>query len=73
MLKYIKTEGGAFVLFSTDIQHDRMAAVVGASAMVSAGRAHKSADGSWHCFGASDSLGLESLSEDTEQLREWLP
>ncbi len=74
MQKYIKTGDGQFVLFPDTLVHRSVSvlmSVTGAT-VVSAGFVHRMADGSLRCIGESISLGLESLPEDTEQLRGWL-
>lgn len=85
MLKYIKAKSGEFVVFSGAFEHATVARGIGMVPpgivppcdshlhyVASAGFVRIRADGSLRCIGASESLGLESLSEDTEQLREWL-
>ena len=71
MLKYIKTADGDFVLFGRDRMHSCVAKRLRVDP-ISAGFVHPAAGGLLCCVGASESLGLESLPEDTEQLREWL-
>ncbi len=71
MNKYIKTEDGKFVLFSKVAVHRHVARLRLRSPTVSAGFVH-SLSGQLHCIGRSESLNLDSLPEDTEQLRVWL-
>ncbi len=71
MQKYIKTGGGDFVLFGQERMHSDVAHSLRIDP-ISAGFIHRMPDGTLRCIGASESLGIESLPEDTEQLREWL-
>ncbi len=71
MQKYIKTGDRDFTLFGRKRTHSNAARDLRTDP-VSAGFVHRMPDGTLRCVGASESLGLESLPEDTEQLREWL-
>lgn len=65
--KYIRTKEG-FVLFPDNYCH---AEIAGDRDIVSAGFI-VACNGEMYCTGESLSLGIESMPEDTELLKEWL-
>ena len=68
-MKYIKTTTNDFILFLPPITHIGMAKSLGFEIdfIESAGFV-KIEDGQYKCFGQSDSLGIESGPDDSEEL-----
>lgn len=71
-MKYIKIEGGEFITFPDIVIHAELAKCIPNSVgIVSAGFVAV-IGGKSYCVGSSESLGLDSLPEDTEELEKWL-